>query len=84
MTHIKINERTKAGKSLLNMALIMSEKYSGIIIEKEIPKRKAEYKKENKEMPFLSLSESSLNKEWLSQEDNIWDSWAEAKMNKKK
>jgi hypothetical protein len=31
-------------------------------------------------MPFVILSESSLEKEWSSEEDNFWDNWAKEKL----
>jgi hypothetical protein len=36
---------------------------------------------ENKEVPFVVLTESSLEKEWCSEEDDIWDNWAKEKLN---
>ena len=35
---------------------------------------------EKKEVPFVFLSESSLVKEWQSEEDDIWDNWAKGKL----
>jgi hypothetical protein len=35
---------------------------------------------EKEEVPFAGLSESSLEKEWSSEEDNVWDSWAQEKL----
>lgn len=32
------------------------------------------------EVPFVALSESSLEKEWSSAEDDIWDNWAKEKL----
>jgi hypothetical protein len=32
------------------------------------------------ELPFAVLTESSLEKEWNSNEDSIWDAWAEEKL----
>ena len=32
------------------------------------------------EVPFVVLSESSLEKEWKSEEDDIWDNWAKEKL----
>lgn len=40
--------------------------------------------KDEKEIPFAVLSESSLEKEWNSKEDNIWDTWASEKLKKDK
>jgi len=31
---------------------------------------------EKEEVPFVVLSESTLKKEWSSEEDDIWDNWA--------
>jgi len=35
---------------------------------------------EREEVPFVILSESSLEKEWSSKEDDIWDKWAKEKL----
>jgi len=35
---------------------------------------------EKEEVPFVVLSESSLAKEWSSEEDDIWDNWAKEKL----
>jgi len=35
---------------------------------------------EREEIPFVVLSESSLEKEWGSEEDDIWDNWAKEKL----
>ncbi len=35
---------------------------------------------EKEEVPFVVLSESSLEKEWSSKEDDIWDNWAKEKL----
>ena len=35
---------------------------------------------EKTEIPFVRLSESTLEKEWNSEEDNIWDIWAQQKL----
>lgn len=35
---------------------------------------------EKEEVPFVVLSESSLEKEWKSEEDNVWDNWAQEKL----
>ena len=31
---------------------------------------------EKEEVPFVVLTESTLEKEWSSEEDDIWDNWA--------
>ncbi|MDD4193380.1 MAG: hypothetical protein PHI28_18735 [Mangrovibacterium sp.] len=40
--------------------------------------------KDEKEISFATLSESSLEKEWNSTEDKIWDTWASEKLKKSK
>jgi hypothetical protein len=35
---------------------------------------------EKEEVPFVALSKSSLEKDWSSEEDNIWDNWAKEKL----
>ena len=35
---------------------------------------------EKEEVPFVVLSESSLAKEWSSEEDDKWDNWAKEKL----
>jgi hypothetical protein len=58
----------KAGLFLNKLLSQLSEVKSIEIIE------------DKKEKPFAVLSESSLQKEWDSIEDNIWDTWADKKL----
>ena len=57
---------------------------SGLFIKKLLSKlndvKSIEIIEDKKEKPFVVLSESSLEKEWTSEEDNIWDTWAEEKL----
>jgi hypothetical protein len=61
-------------------------KQAGIFLKKLLSKlndvKSIEEVEEEKEMSFVRLSESSLMKEWSSDEDNIWDAWAEEKLKK--
>ena len=59
-------------------------KQSGVFLKKLLSKlndvKSIEEVEEKKEIPFVRLSESSLEKEWSSEEDNAWDSWAQEKL----
>lgn len=59
-------------------------KQSGIFLKKLLSKlsdvKSIEIVEENEEVPFAVLSESSLEKEWNSEEDDIWDAWSEEKL----
>ena len=59
-------------------------KKSGIFLKKLLLKlndvKSIEIVEENEEVPFVILSESSLEKEWKSEEDDIWDDWAKEKL----
>jgi len=59
-------------------------KQSGAFLKKLLSKlndiKSIEEVEEKKEIPFVRLSESSLEKEWNSEDDNIWDSWAQGKL----
>lgn len=59
-------------------------KRSGIFIKKLLSKlndvKSIEIIEDKEEVPFGFLSESSLEKEWNSEEDDIWDSWAKEKL----
>lgn len=56
-------------------------KTSGIFLRKLLSQlddvKSMELIEEEAEIPFVKLSESTLAKEWSSEEDNIWDHWAE-------
>ncbi len=59
-------------------------KKSGLFLQKLLSQlsevKSIEIIEDNKEKPFVVLYESSLQKEWNSNEDNIWDTWAEKKL----
>ena len=59
-------------------------KQSGIFLEKLLSKlddvKSIEIVEDKEEVPFVVLSESSLEKEWTSEEDDIWDNWAKDKL----
>ena len=57
---------------------------SGVFLKKLLSKlsdvKSIEIVEEKEEVPFVVLSESSLEKEWASEEDDIWDEWAKQKL----
>lgn len=59
-------------------------KQSGIFLKKLLLRlddvKSIEIVEEKEEVPFVVLSESSLEKEWKSEEDDIWDNWAKEKL----
>jgi hypothetical protein len=59
-------------------------KQSGIFLKKLLLRlndvKSIEIVDEEEEVPFVVLSESSLEKEWQSPEDEIWDNWAKEKL----
>ena len=59
---------------------------SGVFLKKLLSKlndvKSIEEVEEKREIPFVKLSESSLDKEWSSEEDGIWDNWAKEKLKK--
>ena len=67
-----------------NIVITPKSKQSGVFLRKLLSKLKdvksIEVVEEKEEMPFVVLSESSLEKEWNSEEDNIWDNWAKEKL----
>ena len=67
-----------------NIVITPKSKRSGVFLKKLLSKlndvKSIEVGEEKKELPFVVLSESSLEKEWSSEEDNIWDNWAKEKL----
>ena len=61
-------------------------KKSGLFLKKLLSKlndvKSVEIVEDKEEKPFSVLSESTLEKEWGSEEDNIWDEWAVQKLKK--
>lgn len=59
-------------------------KKSGMFLKKLLSRledvKSIELVEDKEEVPFVVLSESSLEKEWNSEEDNIWDDWAKEKL----
>ena len=62
------------------LVITPKSKQSGIFLKKLLSKlndvKSIEEVEEKEEIPFVRLSESSLEKEWSSEEDHIWDTWA--------
>lgn len=67
-----------------NILITPKSKRSVVFLKKLLSKlndvKSIEIVEEEKELPFVVLSESSLEKEWSSEEDNIWDNWAQEKL----
>jgi hypothetical protein len=59
-------------------------KQSGVFLKKLLSKlndvKNIKIVEDKEEVPFAVLSESSLEKEWKSEEDDIWDNWAKEKL----
>ena len=69
MQHIVITPKNKTSAIFLRKHLLKLDDVKSIeIIEQE------------EEVPFVVLSESTLEKEWSSEEDDIWDNWAIEKL----
>lgn len=62
---IKINDRSKAGKAFLEIARQLAETTKAVSFVNG----------GEDDDNFLALSESSLAKDWLSPEDDVWDDW---------
>ena len=67
-----------------NIIITPRSKQSGVFLKKLLSKlndvKSIEVVEEKEEVPFVVLSESSLEKEWSSEEDDIWDNWAKEKL----
>ena len=67
-----------------SIIIIPKSKKSGLFLQKLLSQlndvKSIEIIEDKEEKPFVELSESSLQKEWNSVEDNIWDVWAEKKL----
>jgi hypothetical protein len=70
MNQLIITPRTTAELRLIKKMLSQI----GNVEEVEV-KTKKNGKKKSKLLPYATLSESSLAKEWLSEEDKVWDEW---------
>lgn len=69
----------------MQIIITPKSKKSGIFLKKLLLRlddvKSIEFVEDKEEVPFVVLSESSLDKEWQSEEDNIWDDWAKEKLN---
>lgn len=67
-----------------SIVIIPKSKKSGLFLQKLLSQlndvKSIEIIEDKEEKPFAVLSEGSLQKEWNSIEDNIWDTWAEGKL----
>jgi hypothetical protein len=82
------HEKISKGNKMKTLVITPKSKQSGVFLKKLLSKlndvKRIEEVEENREIPFVRLSESSLKKEWSSEEDNIWDSWAQEKLKNKR
>lgn len=67
-----------------NIVITPKSKQSVVFLKKLLSKlddvKSIEIVEDKEEVPFVVLSESSLEKEWTSEEDDIWDDWAKEKL----
>ncbi len=67
-----------------SIVITPKSRQSGVFLKKLLSKlsdvKSIEIVEEKEEVPFVVLSESSLEKEWTSEEDDIWDEWAKQKL----
>jgi len=67
-----------------NIVITPKSKQSVVFLKKLLSKlndvKSIEIIEKEEEVPFVVLSESSLEKEWSSKEDDIWDDWAKEKL----
>jgi hypothetical protein len=70
--------------NMQNIVITPKSKQSAVFLKKLLSNlkdvKRFEIVEENKEVPFVVLTESSLEKEWSSEEDDIWDNWAKEKL----
>lgn len=78
------HEKITKGKPMKTLVITPKSKQSGVFLKKLLSKlndvKSIEEVEEKEEVPLVRLSESSLEKEWSSEEDNVWDSWAQEKL----
>jgi hypothetical protein len=67
-----------------SIVITPKSRQSGVFLKKLLSQlsdvKSIEIVEEKEEVPFVVLSESSLEKEWTSEEDDIWDEWAKQKL----
>ena len=68
----------------MQIIITPKSKRSGLFLKRLLSRlydvKSIELVEDKEEVPFVVLSESSLEKEWNSEEDNIWDDWAKEKL----
>jgi hypothetical protein len=68
----------------MQIIITPKSKKSGLFLKKLLLKlndvKSIEFVEDKEEVPFVVLSESSLEKEWTSEEDDIWDDWVKEKL----
>lgn len=68
----------------MQIIITPKSKKSGAFLKKLLLRlddvKSIELVEDKEEVPFVTLSESSLEKEWNCEEDNIWDDWAKDKL----
>jgi len=69
MQHIVITPKSRQSAVFLKKLLLQLDDVKSI-----------EMVEEKEEVPFVILSESTLEKEWSSENDDIWDNWAIEKL----
>jgi len=69
MQHIVITPKSRQSAVFLKKLLLQLDDVKSI-----------EMVEEKEEVPFVVLTESTLEKEWSSEEDDIWDNWAIEKL----
>ena len=69
MQHMVITPKSRQSAVFLKKLLLQLDDVKSI-----------EMVEEKEEVPFVVLTESTLEKEWSSEEDDIWDNWAIEKL----
>ncbi len=76
MNQLIVVPRTSAGLAFLKKLL---EQLDSVKEVKTVGDAVGMKTSKKKSVPFAKLSESSLAKEWLSSEDDVWDEWYDKK-----
>ncbi len=67
-----------------SIVITPKSKQSGVFLKKLLSKlndvKSIEIVEKKEEVQFVVLTESSLDKEWSSEEDDLWDTWAKEKL----
>jgi hypothetical protein len=71
-------------KKMQSIVITPKSKQSGVFLKKLLSKlndvKSIEIVEKKEEVQFVVLTESSLDKEWSSEEDDLWDTWAKEKL----